>query len=557
MTHEVLRQEGVDARTLNASEVQALFHGGDFDDVRMGLYTPNDATFWSTELSIAYSRLATRNGVEFRWGAGTPRIHQEGGAWEVDDGSRTLKASNLVLACGAWTKRLLGELGRPLPLAPFRTQAGVLRPVPPVNVFPTLHDTDLNIYVRPAMAGRVLVGNGTWPNEVDPDHDSPKADPDFLERITSEVKMIVPEWSALHPEAAWAGVSVASQDAYPLVGRVPHAEGLFVATGFNGFGAMRAAGLARYLADGMVKGKWESLSPADPARFPDGTLTFSPRPEFSIRDDCSSTPPGNADRPLSQVAPVPINDPETSYRTISSFDDVDGLNLPNISDWFDPFLPLFMKDAIRCAGEVQIAESAEKEVGGVRFVIPTERTVSLFTRTRTVAEHFLDLPSHGEIYTEHEWVPGGDIIHIMLADLRDWSPDRPLRNPVRVATEGDLPMVQALIREVHGPVDLSWFSNLPRPEEVCFVSEVGGRIVGVSWLTVVGRNGRGHSLAVHPRYRRLGIGTDMLIARMLWLQGRGASQVISEIYAENQSALSAAERAGMAPVGRMFVYHRP
>jgi glycine/D-amino acid oxidase-like deaminating enzyme/GNAT superfamily N-acetyltransferase len=556
LTHEILRSEGVEVRTLNASEVQGLLHGGDFDDVRLGLYTPKDAIFWSVELSMAYAHLASRNGAEFRWGRGALSVHRANGVWEVQDGTTTHTTSNLILACGAWTKKLLAELGHPLPLAPFRTQAGVLRPFPLVDAFPTLHDTDLNIYVRPAMQGRILVGNGTWPDEVDPNRDSPRADPDFLDRMTSQVRSLFPEWSTLHAEAAWAGVSVASQDAFPLVGKVPRADGLFVATGFNGFGAMRAGSLARHLADGIIDDRWESLFPADPARFPNGAMSFPPRPEFSIRDDGSSSPSGKTDRSLPATPPLPLDSPATRYRTLQSLYEVDKLDLPPLSDWFDAFLPLFTKDAIRCRGEVQIAEGEEQGVSGVYLGNPAERTVSIFTHTRCVAEHFLSLPGRGEIYTEHDWAPGADVINIMLADLRDWNPDRPLRNPVRVADARDLPQVLALIREVHGPVDLAWFETLPRPEEICFVSEVNGRIVGASWLTVVGANGRGHSLAVHPRYRRLGIGTDMLVARMLWLKGRGVPQVISEIYEDNLSAMTAAERAGMTKVGRMFVYHR-
>jgi RimJ/RimL family protein N-acetyltransferase len=61
---------------------------------------------------------------------------------------------------------------------------------------------------------------------------------------------------------------------------------------------------------------------------------------------------------------------------------------------------------------------------------------------------------------------------------------------------------------------------------------------------------------VHPRYQRLGIGTDLLTARMLWLQRSGGRQVVSEIYGGNLASRTAAERAGMALVGQMF-HFRP
>jgi sarcosine oxidase subunit beta len=553
---QTLGSEGVETRALVASEVQGLFPQGDFEDVRMGIHTPADALFDPVEMEAAYAHLAERDGAELRCGRGAPRIARSDGFWEVRDGADTLRSKHLVLACGAWTKRLISHLGHPLPLAPFRTQACVLRPHPLAATFPTFHDTDLNLYMRPAMMGRVLVGNGTGPNEVDPEFANPGADPNFVERITAQLGPIIPAWPVLRPEASWAGVCVASPDSYPLVGHIPNTEGLYVASGFNGFGTMRAAALARLLAEGIVDGRWEPLEPADPARFHDVAAPFAPRPEFSIRDDCSSSlheEPPSALRPM--AVSIPLADPPVSYKTIQSLDEINRLTLPSLSFWFDPFLKLFMKDAVRCAGEVQVAD-VEGEIRGVYLFSPVENTVSIFTRTRRIAEHFLSIRNGGEVYLERDWEKGAGRIRIMLANLNDWDSDRHFRNPVRVAEDRDLPQVQTLFGELQGVVDMAWFRTLPRPEEKCFVSEIDGRIVGASWLTIMDGFGRGHSLLVHPRYRKLGIATDLLLARMLWLKGHGIRHAVSEIYEDNGAAQMAAERAGMTRVGNMFVYHR-
>ena len=76
----------------------------------------------------------------------------------------------------------------------------------------------------------------------------------------------------------------------------------------------------------------------------------------------------------------------------------------------------------------------------------------------------------------------------------------------------------------------------------------------MSWVTTVGPYARGHSFLVHPRFRGVGIGTDLLRARMEWLRSLGARQVVSEIYDGNRASFIAAERAGMACVSEMFHY---
>ena len=553
---DVLRSGGEEARMLEPSEIRTAFPIADLDDARCGLLTPADATFDTVEMMRAYGVMGRRQGVRFSSVSGAPRIDPEGDGWRITDGEAAWKTTRLVVACGAWTKGVLDGVGRRLPLAPFRTQAAVLRPLPLSPSFPTLHDVDLGLYLRPAHHGRVLAGDGTELLESDPETVAYDADRSFLDGISSRLRPLFPEWRSLQAEKAWAGMCVASPDRYPLVGKVPGATGLFVASGFNGFGAMRAPALARRLAEGIADGQWESLMPADPARFPASFEPFPPRPEFPLRDDG-----GLDDRearvrtPSSLPASSFAGDLDLGYRSLAREEEVRALRLPSLSEWFDPFLPLFMRDALRCGGEVQVAEE-EGEVRGVYLYTPAENTGSIFTRLRGVAGRFLTLHPRSEVYAEQAWGPGSQPLHVMMADLADWDARaHPVRVPVRIGEAEDLPRVKALLREVAGPVDEVWFRGLPRPEELCFLCEVEGRLAGVSWLSLAGHHGRGHSLAVHPRYRGLGIGTDLLVARMLWLKDHGFRDVVSEIYGGNQAPQTAAERAGMARVGLMYALH--
>lgn len=554
--HRSLVRVGVPARWVGPGEARDVLPLADLGDLRRGLFTPDDAVFDPVSLRDGFLRAAQRAGVEVETLEAPVGVASVGdGGWRLG-GDRPGFVRALVVACGAATKQILATLGHPVALAPFRAQAARLRPRPLFAPFPTLHDLDLELYLRPCARGRVLVGDGTGSREEDPFAWEPAADASFLDRTVGAVRDLLDGAASFTTEEAWAGLCVASPDAYPLVGPVPGAPALFMASGFNGFGSMRAAGLARRLADALVTGEWAELRPADPGRFPAPPLAFAPRPVFPLETgEGRSEGPVPAPRPptvMREGSGMPVR-PVTT-RTLTAPGEVDQLRWTRLSEWFDPFLPIFAKDALRTAGRVEVGEG-DGAVHGLFLLAAGEGVASGFTRDRRLAERYLDRAEAPGIYLEHPWRAGGTPVEIFAADLRDGRPSGSLRNPVHIAGPDELPAIRSLMRAELGPGVDPWFATLPRPEETAFVCAREGRVLGVSWLTRVGPYARGHSFVVHPRYRGLGIGTDLLFARMLWLRRTGGRSVVSEIYDANAASRIAAERAGMALVGRM--YHFP
>jgi len=553
----VLEREGTEATLLGAEAVGELLPFADLGDVRAGLYTPDDSVVHSTAVHEAYLRADRRVGVDLRLGDGPPEVTSTPASeWRIEGDSGVI-AGALVVATGAWTKQWLTQLGSPIPLAPFRAQALRARPRPLLAPFPTLHDLDLNLYVRPASLGRVLAGDGTGVQEENPAEWNPDADGPFVEHTLASLSGLFPGLPSIHVEASWAGLCTASPDRFPLVGRVPGGNHLYVATGFNGFGTMRAAALARRLADGIRFDRWEPLRPADPLRFPASLAPFEPHPEFPLEsDDEKSWPPreGAASVTAPPSHPAEVGN-RVHFRILSVTAEIDRLQWTPLSEWFDPLLPLFAKDAIRTGGTVEVGEE-DGLVRGLRLSGSSEGVGSGFTRTRAIAERYLGRMEPGGIYLEEAWRSGGELVEVFAADLRDWVSEERIRNPVRIARPQDFPKMRELMRGELGPGVDTWFATLPRAEETAFLCEVDGRAVGVSWLSRVGAYARGHSFLVHPRFRGLGIGSDLLTARMLWLRSTGGRQVVSEIYDGNAASRTAAERAGMALVGRMY-HFRP
>lgn len=283
-----LKGWGVNVEEVGPSTLGELLPAGRFDDVRMAILSRHDACVTPSAITTIYAEVARHAGTTFELGVPYRSVRREPGRWVLDLGGRVLAARRLVVAAGAWSKRLLGELGHPLPLAPYRTQAALLRPSPPATgPFPTAHDLDTDVYLRPESNGRILGGDGTEKGEADPERFVPGGDAAFLAHLAESLGDRFPRWADSEVVSAWAGVCTATPDRRPLIGPVPGADGLYCITGFNGFGVMRAGAAARRLADLLAEGDEarrprELLQPVWPARFPEPRTPFAPKPGFTL-----------------------------------------------------------------------------------------------------------------------------------------------------------------------------------------------------------------------------------------------------------------------------------
>jgi sarcosine oxidase subunit beta len=166
----------------------------------------------------------------------------------------------VVVSAGAHTARLLDMAGHAIPAKAYRVQALLTEPTTLSDAVPMLYDATGGYYLRPR-DGRLFVGDGTVPEEHDPTDWEDSADGWFRENCTGYLETAlgesVPEWRS------WAGLCTATPDGDPLVGEcVP---GLYVATGFQGHGFMRAPAIGERLAAEVLGA--EGIDGFDPGRF--------------------------------------------------------------------------------------------------------------------------------------------------------------------------------------------------------------------------------------------------------------------------------------------------
>jgi len=259
---------------------------------------------------------------------------------------------------------------------------------------------------------------------------------------------------------------------------------------------------------------------------------------------------------LSRTRPEePPPDSGSSLRTVTRPDELDSLALRDLSDFFNPFLPHFMREALRCGGEVCVSV-AGSEVDGILLYHDVEKLASIFTRDRAVAERFFQLRDPVGVYSEFELSPRSGVFDIYAAEHPSWNGSRRFAHPVRVAQSSDLEPILALMKEVYGRVDERWLESFPRGAEACFVVDGSDELAGAAWAAVANGHGRLHSLTVRPRYRRTGVGTDLWYARMWWTRRAGAGPVLTEIADQNLPSRAIAEAGGMRRLGRIYQSRR-
>jgi glycine/D-amino acid oxidase-like deaminating enzyme len=199
-----------------------------------------------------------------------------------------IDADAVLVAAGAHTKRVLADAGVSIPMKPYRVQA-MTAGVPGEDAGtdaaagasyggPMVYDATDGFYCRPHPEG-LLAGNGTEEVEADPDDYDRAASEGFAADLADRVA----ERLRLAPtvERGWAGLCTATPDRDPLLGRI--AEGVYVATGFQGHGFMRSPALGEAIAEAMLAGESAPIDPFDPERF-EGEESFAVREGMVIED---------------------------------------------------------------------------------------------------------------------------------------------------------------------------------------------------------------------------------------------------------------------------------
>jgi len=247
------------------------------------LHTPDDGTVNPIDATMHVVQCARDKGVSFVEGCGVAELQSR----QLVDGTRVVtgvrtvggeevNCSDVLLACGQWTRQIAASIGVNVPVAIVPHQYVVFDKVRPedgvvTNALPVVRDYDLNYNMKPEVGG-FAVGTFEGPHKAMPEEVARRnagevlvpatASHELYDDADEKVEDALMNAMGLCPALANCGIKqnvhgpdTHSVDHEPLLGRAPFTDNVWVATGFNSLGIQTGPGVGLALAEWMVHGQ--------------------------------------------------------------------------------------------------------------------------------------------------------------------------------------------------------------------------------------------------------------------------------------------------------------
>jgi ribosomal protein S18 acetylase RimI-like enzyme len=246
---------------------------------------------------------------------------------------------------------------------------------------------------------------------------------------------------------------------------------------------------------------------------------------------------------------------ETKPFQIRNTSDIDFV-FPNGFSFFEPYLQYFVKEILGIGGEAYASRTSEGAISGMFLYDDSEKTGTIYTRSRRVFDQFYELKPFDFLFAEMKTKHESEIYDIYTIDLRNHAIAHRFSHQISIAEEEDIDEIQQFMVSTHVGINLRWVNVAIKDGDRCFIVKLDKEIAGLGWLSVVNGIGRLHSLHVKPQFRRIGIGEDILYARLLWLKSKHARSAFSEISRYNSPSSRTAMKGHMRVSGQIFQYFR-
>jgi len=231
-------------------------------DFAAGVLTPDTGSIRLDKFTVALARAAQLRGATISEFTTVTGIVQSGGRVT---GVRTFEgerpAGGVVVAAGAWSGTLLESLDVTVPTHPVRGQMMAISN-PPIPIRSVIAGG--GGYFVPRADGTVAIGAT---EEPDASYDA-RVTPSGIGWLIDLVDRVAPSLNDGTLAATWAGLRPGSGDGDLIVGRLPHLENAWVATGHFRSGALLGPSTSEVLAGTIATGEDDQrLAAFTPARF--------------------------------------------------------------------------------------------------------------------------------------------------------------------------------------------------------------------------------------------------------------------------------------------------
>ncbi len=156
-----------------------------------------------------------------------------------------IPAERAIVTAGAWSGKILGEIGIHLDIIPVRGQMLLLQGKPGALNTMLMRD---NHYLIPRRDGLILAGSTSELAGFDK-----STTDEARNELVDFATQVYPDLESLPILKQWSGLRPGSQDSIPYIGPVPGWEGLFVAAGHFRYGLTNAPATADILASLLMK----------------------------------------------------------------------------------------------------------------------------------------------------------------------------------------------------------------------------------------------------------------------------------------------------------------
>ena len=246
---------------------------------------------------------------------------------------------------------------------------------------------------------------------------------------------------------------------------------------------------------------------------------------------------------------------EIEVSKLSSAFDID-LVFPDGFSLFEPYLRYFIREVLEIGGEAYASRTSEGNASGIFIYDDFEKGGTVFTRSREVFDYFYGLKPFNFLFAELRTELESEIYDIYTIDLENHDVVHWFSNEISMADEGQIGEIERFMVLAYPGMNRRWVRVALKNGDKCFTVRLGSEIAGLGWVSFVKKIGRIHSLFVKPQFRRLGIGEDILYARLLWLKSKHARSAFSEISSCNSPSVRIELKAQMEVCGQVFQYFK-
>ncbi len=263
-SHQLQQSLGVPSQMLDPDEVARLAPQVNLEGILGAGFCPRDGLAAPSCTLQGYLSQGRLHGLEVR--TETPclgLVTKSDRITGVNTPSGTISTRAVLLAAGPWSGQVARQWSLDIPVEPVRRQIAVTGPLPQVAPdFPFVIDFSRALYFH-------REGDGILTGMSNPDQA-----PGFDISIDEDWKLIHLK-EAIHRmplladsvlKTEWAGLYEVTPDSQPILGALPHLEGLYACTGFSGHGFMHGPAAGLLMAEEILDGRTQTLDIA-PLRF--------------------------------------------------------------------------------------------------------------------------------------------------------------------------------------------------------------------------------------------------------------------------------------------------